>query len=91
MIINLLTNHPWSKACPGGFVAQVRTIPRSRTNPQFNKEAMAAELPKLHGCQYEWLGKVGIHESGCKTGRAGRAGWSDWLFFQNSHSYAFSR
>ena len=36
---------------------QVRTAPRSRANPQFNKDTMCTTLPKAHGCQYEWLGK----------------------------------
>ena len=36
---------------------QVRTAPRSRANPQFNQEALAAQLPPRHGCAYEWMGR----------------------------------
>ena len=36
---------------------QVRTAPRSRTNPQFNRDTLSAELPQRHGCHYEWMGK----------------------------------
>lgn len=39
------------------LLVDVRTVPRSRTNPQFNTEALAAELPRDHGVAYEWLGR----------------------------------
>ncbi|EFN53409.1 hypothetical protein CHLNCDRAFT_13097, partial [Chlorella variabilis] len=38
-------------------LVDVRTAPRSRSNPHFNRESMGGELPRLHGCQYEWMGR----------------------------------
>lgn len=40
------------------LVADVRTIPRSRTNPQFNSEALAAGLPR-EGIGYEHIPSLG--------------------------------
>jgi uncharacterized protein (DUF488 family) len=39
-------------------VADVRTIPRSRHNPQYNKEYLREELEK-HGIGYVWLKELG--------------------------------
>eukprot|EP00887_Chlorella_sp_A99_P006451 scaffold3.g6451.t1 len=39
------------------LLVDVRTVPRSRTNPQFNKDELPAELEARHGLAYEWLGK----------------------------------
>ncbi|PRW59912.1 DNA repair [Chlorella sorokiniana] len=39
------------------LLVDVRTAPCSRTNPQFDKDAFAAQLPKRHGCAYTWMGK----------------------------------
>jgi len=39
-------------------VADVRTIPRSRRNPQFNRDNLAAELPR-HGIGYQHLPALG--------------------------------
>ncbi|HTP04265.1 MAG TPA: DUF488 domain-containing protein [Nitrospirota bacterium] len=41
-----------------GLVADVRSIPKSRHNPQFNSEAMAISLPE-HGIAYEHISKLG--------------------------------
>ena len=38
-------------------LVDVRTIPKSRTNPQFNKDTLEDELPSQHGLQYVWMGK----------------------------------
>ena len=40
------------------LVVDVRTIPRSRHNPQFNQEKLSAELKKL-GIAYVWLKELG--------------------------------
>ncbi len=40
------------------LVADVRTIPKSRHNPQFNSEAMAMSLPE-NGISYEHIQKLG--------------------------------
>eukprot|EP00879_Flechtneria_rotunda_P008771 GHRR01009186.1.p1 GENE.GHRR01009186.1~~GHRR01009186.1.p1 ORF type:complete len:144 (+),score=41.31 GHRR01009186.1:739-1170(+) len=37
------------------LLADVRTIPKSGTNPQFNTDSLAGELQQ-HGIQYKWLG-----------------------------------
>lgn len=38
-------------------LVDVRTAPRSRTNKQFDREALSVQLQQHHGCQYEWMGK----------------------------------
>lgn len=38
-------------------LGDVRTAPRSRTNQQFDREALTSQLQQHHGCQYVWLGK----------------------------------
>ena len=40
------------------LVVDVRTIPRSRHNPQFNQEKLSAELKEL-GIDYVWLKELG--------------------------------
>ncbi len=40
------------------LLADIRTIPRSRTNPQFNRESLATELPKV-GIEYRHLQELG--------------------------------
>jgi uncharacterized protein (DUF488 family) len=41
-----------------GLVVDVRTVPRSRTNPQFNREALAETLERV-GIAYEHLAALG--------------------------------
>ncbi len=41
-----------------GLVADVRTIPRSRHNPQFNRDGLAADL-KGQGIDYLWVQNLG--------------------------------
>lgn len=41
-----------------GFVADVRTVPRSRTNPQFNMETLPGALAP-HGIGYEHIATLG--------------------------------
>jgi uncharacterized protein (DUF488 family) len=38
------------------LLVDVRSIPKSGNNPQFNREHLAEQLPGL-GLQYMWLGK----------------------------------
>ncbi len=40
------------------LLADIRTIPKSRTNPQFNRESLESELPKA-GIRYEHLKELG--------------------------------
>lgn len=39
------------------LLIDVRTIPRSGKNPQFNKDTLSEDLPQQHGIKYIWLGK----------------------------------
>ncbi len=39
------------------LLVDVRTLPKSGTNPQFNKDTLSLELPSQHGIGYRWLGK----------------------------------
>src|SRR6266480_3856875 len=57
------------------LLADVRTIPRSRTNPQFNIDAVPAELA-AHGIAYEHFPELG--------GRRGRAPNSPNDFWENN-------
>lgn len=45
------------------ILADVRSFPHSFKNPQFNTEAIAAELPK-HDIRYGWLQKLGGRRKG---------------------------
>ena len=56
------------------LLADVRTIPRSRTNPQFNIDALPAELA-AYGIAYEHFPELG--------GRRGRASNSPNDFWEN--------
>lgn len=40
------------------LLVDVRTVPRSRTNPQFNKDALTVDLPQ-RGIAYEHMPKLG--------------------------------
>jgi len=45
------------------LLADVRSFPHSRRNPQFNKETIEVELSKA-GIQYSWLSKLGGRRKG---------------------------
>lgn len=45
------------------ILVDTRHFPRSRHNPQFNKEILEKELPK-HGLAYLWIEKLGGFRSG---------------------------
>src|ERR1700677_3208963 len=67
------------------LVVDVRTVPRSRTNPQFNRDALPASLA-AHGIAYEHFAALG--------GLRGKqpdvnAFWDD-ASFHNSADYALS-
>lgn len=71
------------------LVADIRTIPRSRNNPQFNKDALPEALG-LHGVAYEHMAELG--------GRRGKSGevepqvngfWTN-TSFHNYADYALS-
>ncbi len=38
-------------------LVDVRTMPRSRKNPQHNKETLETALPAEHGVAYRWMGQ----------------------------------
>ena len=44
-------------------LGDVRSIPRSRTNPQFNSDRLTEDLPE-RGIRYEWLQKLGGRRQG---------------------------
>ncbi|HWC45703.1 MAG TPA: DUF488 domain-containing protein, partial [Casimicrobiaceae bacterium] len=46
------------KAHGVGCLADIRTVPRSRHNPQFNEDALAATL-REHGIHYERMAGLG--------------------------------
>lgn len=61
------------------LLVDVRTVPRSRTNPQHNREALAAELPR-HGISYLYLGKeLGGLRKADKSSEL-NAGWDNASF-----------
>ncbi|GAB4816324.1 hypothetical protein N2152v2_003370 [Parachlorella kessleri] len=62
------------------LLADVRTVPRSRTNPQFNTEALAQQLPAVHGLAYCWLGReLGGLRKADKSSQL-NAGWDNASF-----------
>src|SRR3989304_2731033 len=46
-----------------GVLADIRHFPRSRRNPQFNKEALEIKLPES-GIQYIWIESLGGFRKG---------------------------
>jgi uncharacterized protein (DUF488 family) len=72
------------------LVADVRHIPRSRTNPQFNRETLAGDLAKVQ------IGYVHIAALGGLRKRSSRTGISPNMFwdnpsFRNYADYAMTR
>ncbi len=66
------------KASRIACLADVRTIPRSRHTPQFNREALAAELPKT-SLRYVHLPRLGgLRES--RGGASPNTGWRNASF-----------
>ena len=65
------------KAHEISLLADIRTIPKSRHNPQFNEEALAVELPKI-GIQYRHLQELGGLRHSSKDSVNG--GWENASF-----------
>lgn len=74
-------------------LVDVRSLPRSRSNPQHNREALSVELPAQYGLAYQWLGRElgGLRsrdkaselnagwEDAAYRGEPGDAFWQSWL------------
>src|ERR1041384_877059 len=72
------------------LVADVRHIPRSRTNPQYNREALADELATLQ-IGYRHLDALGgLRKRSSKTGISPNVFW-DNPSFRNYADYAMTR
>jgi uncharacterized protein (DUF488 family) len=67
-----------------GVLVDIRTIPRSRKNPQFNREEMEKRLP-LHDLRYEHWGLLGglrrphPHSGNLGWRNAGFRGYADYM------------
>src|SRR5687768_9106301 len=65
-------------------VADVRRFPASRRHPQFEREALQAQLA-AHGIDYEWLPELGGRRAARKDSRntawrnAGFRGYADYM------------
>jgi uncharacterized protein (DUF488 family) len=70
-------------------VVDVRTVPRSRTNPQFNRDTLPASLGS---CQigYEHLAPLGGLRSKQRDGEASPNGFWDNRSFRNYADYALT-
>lgn len=66
------------------LLADIRTIPKSRHNPQFNRESLENELPKV-GIQYQHLKELGGLRRAAKDSvntaweNAGFRGYADYM------------
>ncbi len=62
-------------------LVDIRTIPRSRTNPQHNKDKLEKVLPRKAGIAYHWLGKElgGLRKRDKSLGEL-NAGWYNASF-----------
>ena len=69
-------------------VADVRAIPRSRTNPQFNQDSLRAALERA-GCDYEHLSALGGRRSRVQVGASRNSYW-DNISFRNYADYALT-
>ena len=71
------------------LVADVRTVPRSRANPQFNRDVLPASL-EAHGIAYEHLGALGgLRGTQRGVSPAVNAFWEN-ASFHNYADYAMS-
>ena len=66
-----------------GLLVDVRTIPRSRANPQFNREALSASLAAL-GIAYDHIDALGGLRGRQQVAREVNAFWDNASF----HNYA---
>jgi uncharacterized protein (DUF488 family) len=74
-------------ACEVEVVADVRSFPRSRTNPQFNGEALAVELSGYQ-LRYEHLAELGGRRGAQRRGEASPNGFWTNASFRNYADYA---
>lgn len=71
------------------LLVDVRTVPRSRANPQFNKETLPRSL-KAHGIEYIHLPALGGLRSRKKSDKPSRNTFWDNASFRNYADYAES-
>lgn len=71
------------------LVADIRTIPRSRANPQFNSDVLAPALA-AHGIGYEVIAELGGLRGKAKTVPTGLNGFWENKSFHNYADYALS-
>lgn len=45
------------------LLADIRSYPRSKRNPHFDRESLEKELPR-HGIEYSWIKDLGVMRSG---------------------------
>jgi uncharacterized protein (DUF488 family) len=70
------------------FVVDIRTVPRSRTNPQYNREALPASLEPL-GIGYRHLAALGGLRGRRKDGPSPNTAWRNDSF-RNYADYAMT-
>ncbi|HEV2577372.1 MAG TPA: DUF488 domain-containing protein [Acidobacteriaceae bacterium] len=71
------------------LLADIRKFPRSRTNPQFNQETLAEELPRC-GISYELMGVLGGRRGTVKSVPPDVNGLWRNVSFHNYADYALS-
>jgi uncharacterized protein (DUF488 family) len=72
-----------------GLVADVRTVPRSRANPQFNRETLSLSLAEFH-IAYDHIAELGGLRPRAKNIAPGVNGFWDNQSFHNYADYAMS-
>lgn len=72
-----------------GLLADIRRIPRSRANPQFNQDTLAATLPTAK-ISYEWMAALGGRRGVVKAVPPDVNGLWRNLSFHNYADYALS-
>lgn len=71
------------------FVADIRTVPRSRTNPHYNKDALPGTLAPYQ-IGYEHIAELGGLRGKSKDAASGLNGFWDNRSFHNYADYALS-
>jgi uncharacterized protein (DUF488 family) len=72
-----------------GLLADIRRIPRSRANPQFNVDTLGGSLASF-GISYEWMSSLGGRRSSVKSVPPDVNGLWRNLSFQNYADFALS-
>lgn len=71
------------------YLVDVRTIPRSRTNPQFNKDALPKPL-QVHGIAYQHIAELGgLRSKRKESGESPNSFWQN-KSFRNYADYAMT-